>query len=315
MKRFPGNLLFRNSTTPGGPGQFGAAPGMWSLDSALQFIKSGKWPTQGLNPAGQIAYYSAGTYTWVCPPGITSVSVVCVGGGGPNGGGGGELRYKNNISVTPGNSYTVVVGAQGTFTYGFPFSNGGTSTFNSTTCVANGGKAGGNGAQGGSGGTGDGGGNGGPGGSAVTYPGTLGFYGYYNGGGGAGGYAGDGGSGGANTNPDNAQAGGNGTGGAGGGGNSGFSTWTSQGGNWGGGVGLLGQGTNGAGAPLIVFPTTGQFNAPGGNGSPTGNEVSNPSTAGRGSGYQGSDGAVRIIWGGNQVTRSFPSTNTGDYNV
>jgi hypothetical protein len=30
--------------------------------------------------------------------------------GGP-GGAGGELRYKNNISVTPGNSYTVVVGS------------------------------------------------------------------------------------------------------------------------------------------------------------------------------------------------------------
>lgn len=40
------------------------------------------------------------------------------GGGGAfdvnyQGGGGGGLGYKNNIAVTPGNSYTVVVGAAG----------------------------------------------------------------------------------------------------------------------------------------------------------------------------------------------------------
>lgn len=29
----------------------------------------------------QIAYTTPGTYTWICPPNVTSVSVVCVGGG------------------------------------------------------------------------------------------------------------------------------------------------------------------------------------------------------------------------------------------
>ena len=31
---------------------------------------------------GQQAYTTAGTYSWVAPAGVTSVSVVCVGGGG-----------------------------------------------------------------------------------------------------------------------------------------------------------------------------------------------------------------------------------------
>ena len=72
--------------------------------------------------AGQDAYTTSGTYSWVCPSGVSSVSVVCVGAGGggkgrPNtccgagggGGGGGGLSYANNVAVSSGTSYTVVV--------------------------------------------------------------------------------------------------------------------------------------------------------------------------------------------------------------
>ena len=73
---------------------------------------------------GQEAYTTAGTYSWVAPAGVTSVSIVAVGGGGAGsgqtccfsggvGGGGGGLGYKNNYAVTAGNSYTVVVGGTG----------------------------------------------------------------------------------------------------------------------------------------------------------------------------------------------------------
>jgi hypothetical protein len=95
-------------------------------------------------PAGQQAYTCAGTYTWVAPAGVTKVSVVAVGGGsggyftafGGNylkGGAGGGLGYKNCITVTPGASYTIVVGAGGSGYYAFGGSppstiNGGTST-------------------------------------------------------------------------------------------------------------------------------------------------------------------------------------------
>lgn len=249
--------------------------------------------------AGQQAYTTAGTYSWVAPSGVTSVSAVAVGGGGTYGyssgpcrfagGGGGALAYANNISVTPGNSYTVVVGALAPFNPNNV--NGGNSTFNGTTVGAGGGGGGKASGVGGCGGVviNGTGGAGGAGGSTVIcgirYPG----------GGGAGGYSGTGGAGGNGTNTSSGACGSAGSGGGGGGG---FG-YTSAGG--GGGVGILGQGSSGAGG------TSGSIN--GGSGSGGSNGLygagygpSCSSTAGR--------GAVRIIWPG--TTRSFPSTNTGD---
>jgi len=142
-------------------------------------------------PRGQQTYTSSGSYSWTCPSGVTSVSVVCIGGGGggngggngvggAGGGGGGGLGYKNNISVTPGQSYTVVVGGGGAGDAwdGPPYStnpadSGGDSYFIDATTVKGGGGGGGNGnsgAAGGSGGTyvGDGGGNGYSGGTGTS---------------------------------------------------------------------------------------------------------------------------------------------------
>ena len=60
---------------------------------------------------GQQAYTSSGSFSWVAPDGVTSVSVVAVGGGAGGSyntsGGGGALAYVNNISVNPGCSYAV----------------------------------------------------------------------------------------------------------------------------------------------------------------------------------------------------------------
>jgi len=157
----------------------------------------------------QQSYTTPGTYTWVCPAGVTAVSVLCVQPGGtpttvlPGNGGG--LNYRNNYAVTPGNSYTVVVGSD---------LNGASpnSYFESTSVCSNTPSAG---TRGGNGGLGD------------TIGGTL----FYWGGGGAAGYAGNGSNGGSGLN-------GAGGGGAGGGGNA-----TNAAG--GGGVGILGQGANG----------------------------------------------------------------------
>jgi len=277
--------------------------------------------------AGQQAYTTAGTYTWVAPTGVTSVAVVAVGGGGSGscdtpstgpyaGGGGAGLGYKNNITVVPGNSYTVVVGAgglgyngSGTFT-GYA-NSGGDSYFISTATVKGGGGGGGRstarpGGANGVGGTytGDGGGNGGSG-----YPSPS------AGGGGAGGYSGSGGNGGARDGGPASTSGSGGGGGGGGGGlTSGGSSFTTGAG--GGGVGLLGLGSSGAGG---AANTGGN----GGSGGTKGNDSSwiaaSPGvTYGGGSGGtvyacqlgDGGVGAVRIIWPG--TTRSFPSTNTGD---
>ena len=59
---------------------------------------------------GSQSYTTPGTYSWTAPTGVTKVSVVVIGGGA-SGGGGGGLAWRNCICVTPGSSYTVVVGA------------------------------------------------------------------------------------------------------------------------------------------------------------------------------------------------------------
>ena len=168
---------------------------------------------------GEHYYYTPGSYTWICPPGITSVSVVCIGGGGGGiqfdfyaiwlstvCGGGGTLAYKNNIPVVPGQGYDLVVGAGGTgYTHpagsipglAGPNSNGGQSWFNNTsTCQAGGGYGGqcswavGSDQQQASAPVGDGGGRGG---YAAGFNAVHPVGGGIAGAGGAGGYAGDGG--------------------------------------------------------------------------------------------------------------------------
>lgn len=249
---------------------------------------------------GQQAYTTPGTYTWVAPAGVRSVCVVCVGGGssgsGTFGSGtGGGLGWKNNISVYPGNSYTVFVGAGGGTASTSTGNDGQDSYFISTGVVAGlKGRSNQPMNAGGGGYVGDGGGNGGN---------TSAF----GGGGGAGGYAGNGGSNGG-------AASGNAPG-SGGAGASGFSDGSGGGGSGGGGVGILGQGASGVNAgeggsgggnaDASTWNTPGAAYGGGGS-SPSGG---GPPFAG------GAGGAVRIIWAGTRpgdVVRAFPSTNTGD---
>ena len=269
-------------------------------------------------PTSQQAFTTAGTFSWVAPAGVTSVSVVAVGGGGAggtnylsqtpvNGGGGGGLGYYNNYTVIPTNSYTVVVGSGGS-PYVTPVASGGQSYF-VTTCIVRG--AGGlSGPTGGTGGTyaGTGGGSGGTGGAGSGSS-------YSGGGGGSGGYAGNGGTGGTG----GGGAGSAGGGGAGGGGGS--RCGGCFGSAAGGGVGLLGQsssGSGGAGGPCAVGGGGGSAGSAGGNTSGSGHGANGGAYGGgaggttRSNGYGGlgAVGAVRIIWPGN--TRSFPSTCTGD---
>ena len=123
---------------------------------------------------GHDEFIVPGSYSWECPAGVTSVCVVAVGAGGSGtadggpggGGGGGGLGWKNNITVTPGTSYTVVVGDKGNIG-----ANGGNSYFIDTNTVCGfGGSGNGNTGTGGNGGsyTGDGGGSGGAGGSITN---------------------------------------------------------------------------------------------------------------------------------------------------
>jgi len=234
---------------------------------------------------GQQAFTTPGTYDWVCPPGVTSVSVVAVGAGGAGavvagvsiGGAGGGLGYVNNLTVVPGNTYTVVVGAGGVWMG----ANGGDSSFNTTSVIGGGGHTG---STSSSAFTGTGGGNGGGGGyGGISNDG---------GGGGAGGYSGAGGAGG--------NYGGTGASGLGGGaGGGGIANYA------GGGVGLLGQGTSGLGGGISTSD-----NGAGGSGGDNGLGTYGGNYGGGGTNEPGGSGAVRVIWPGN--TRLFPATNTAD---
>ena len=203
------------------------------------------------------AWNTSETYSWTVPNGVDSISVICVGGGGSGesqhdgaSGGGGGLAYKNNISVTGGQTVTVVAGAGGWATsWGVTdCPDGGDSYIQYGGTVyarANGGR-GGDGNQSSNNWydnsnsfpntNSDGGGMGG-----------AGFHGggFRTGGGGAGGYNGGGNTGsgrgcnrGNYSDPEPGQNGG----GGGGNGSNGSSAWYSGGG---GGTGVYGQGANG----------------------------------------------------------------------
>jgi hypothetical protein len=210
--------------------------------------------------------------SWTAPTGVTSIEVLVVAGGGSggtgnnstssnadagSGGGAGGLIYNGQYTVTPGNSYTVTVGAGGAAvtatanTAGNPGSN---SVFGTLTAIGGGRGVAPNtaGGAGGSGGGGGGGGiivSGGAGTAGQGYPGGSKFSGGApysgQGGGGAGGKGGD-----YVYNQNNGGGGGNGL-------NfsiSGTSTWYAGGGgggaggsagNYKGGAGGLGGGGKG----------------------------------------------------------------------
>lgn len=272
----------------------------------------------------EATYTTPGTYQWECPDGVAYVHVVCVGGGGGamysstavgayfSSGGGGGLGWKNNIAVTPGELYTVQVGAGGLSFYNtssdLSTNSGENSYFIDSNTVAGFGASGNtrSGWKFGGGYVGDGGGNGG---DSAPFVGSS----YLPGAGGAGGYSGNGGTGGYYNGAVGvlATAGSGGGGGGGGYGDYASPDWSGSG----GGVGILGQGTSGAAG---ASSAAGQ-GSPGGGGSGATTLSYGDLTGGTYGGgastvvnspvlQHGGGGAVRIIWG---AGRAFPSTNTG----
>jgi len=331
------------TTTSGSTGTVGSVGGnslvVTSVDSSEQikvYAYGGTTPfagtitsittgTLGSYPfQGDAEFITPGTYSWTAPLGVTSVSAVAIGGGGAGynswanaAGAGAGLGWKNNIAVTPGQSYTVVVGAGGAKNGG----TGGNSYFINLTTVA--GYGGGNASSGantsgpnangyGGGYVGDG---GGAGGNATNYAG----------GGGAGGYSGTGG---------NAQ----GLPGASSGGAAGGGYYSSTyGSGAGGGTGIYGRGEtasgwwHGSSGQVFTSSAGNGGGGAGGSGGTRGRSGENPANSvgesGNSDGYggdyggggggpgtnwpnasgSGGKGAVRIIFGSG---RAFPATNT-----
>ncbi len=258
------------------------------------------------NPPGQQEFTIAGTYSWVAPYGYPTVSVVAVGGGGcggSTGGGGGALAW-GNISISGGDTYTVIVGQAGQSNTSIGAS-GGFSSFGPNLIYAGGGYGALVANQKGMGGNVRIGTGGGDGGCSNT-----------GGGGGAAGYSGNGG----NAETFSGLAGNGGGGGAGG--------RTRYEGKGGGGVGIYGQGASGAGGVgnYLDAGWTGQGGSGGlppesinqGYGQTVGSAGYGFGGGGGGSlwyaGFPhstgwGARGAVRIIWGNG---RYYPATNTAN---
>ncbi|MGZ3774894.1 MAG: DUF7483 domain-containing protein [Bdellovibrio sp.] len=272
--------------------------------SAPQFIANGI----SFNNAKEVQFTKPGTYSWVVPSGVTSISVVCVGSGGATtvgsdvSGGGGALAYVNNVSVTPGETLTLRVSQSA------PSSPTSTYLKRSATSLCEAGS----GASTASG----------PGGTVIVGTGgSGGAGGNYCGGGGAGGYSGAGGAGGQF----NGASGSAGAGGGGGGGGAYNGGSDGPPGGAGGGVGLFGQGANGAsGNGGTGSGSPGGGGGGGGSGGTAGQNggaFSTSSPAGIGGNYgggagggnngnlsiSGGNGAIRIVWPG--ATRQFPSTS------
>jgi hypothetical protein len=91
-------------------------------------------------------FTTTGTTSWTAPSDVTQVEVLVVAGGGAGGkvfgggGGAGGVIYNNSYSVTPGQTYTVTVGAGGTATSGNG-NNGANSVFGALTAIGGGGGA------------------------------------------------------------------------------------------------------------------------------------------------------------------------------
>ena len=100
---------------------------------------------------GQTTFSTPGTYTWTCPPNVTTIQVEAWGGGGAGGGtgtlgvvktggggGGGAYAKTSSVTVVPGNNYTIIVGAGGTGVSAANGNAGGNSSFGSLVIAAGG---------------------------------------------------------------------------------------------------------------------------------------------------------------------------------
>ena len=261
-------------------------------------------PTTAAAEATTVVYSTVGPETFTVPDGVTSLSVVAVGGGGagtifstlfgpPNAGatGGAGAMVTATLSVTPGQVLDLFVGA-GAVGPNWSVGGGGSTNISSggvSLVIAGGGGGAGQYADGGSGG--------GPGGAGGDGSGATntGKYKNNSGTGGTGGAGGIGGAGGGGNHPPLGTAGGNGNGGLGGlpgastpivDGGGGHGGWYGSGGGGGYGGGGGGGTVSGGGAGGSLGPAGATF-APANNGGPMWQD---------GAGGSGGDGSIEITF-------------------
>lgn len=264
------------------------------MDSVSRQLLMGGAP---LTQSGQQAYTTPGTYTWTVPVGVTSVSVVCVGGGASGRYSGAQSAggLSSCLGVVAGGADSAGNGGAPSGVFDAGYRGGNSPEILNPNIGSGGGGAGGYAGVGGDGGNFSNGvvGTGGAGGGGAVRNTDYGM----NGGGGGGvGLNGQGSSGAAGTasQPE------------GEGGSQGGNANALKGGLFGGGAMAPASGRHGGGGALAyrnnIPVTPGQVvTVTVGAG---GVVPSNPTS------YSGGNGGVRIIWPGD--LRQFPSTRTTD---
>lgn len=194
----------------------GYADGVFTTHFKMIPLELGLTQTQYEQYGEAVFPASATPYSWTVPAGVTSISVLAIGAGGGGcrstsaggGGSGGDLRYRNDLTVTPGEVLTIVSGLGGA--PGATGAAGGLSSVSrggTNLLTASGGGGGTTAAPGARNGTSTtisgsiGGGNGGAGGTASGSTACF-------AGGGAGGYTGDGTAGSSSVNATGTSVGG-----------------------------------------------------------------------------------------------------------
>ena len=118
-KRFRGGILQARLPEINTSTNF-VSDGIYNTADAAQYIGTGNW-------AGSLQYQqygTPGTYSFIVPDGVNTISVLAVGAGGAGddgnagdggggGGAGGACAVASNVAVIPGNTITVVVGTGG----------------------------------------------------------------------------------------------------------------------------------------------------------------------------------------------------------
>lgn len=230
----PSGLTLSSNTISGTPTSGGTTTVLLTATAATTNRSATRTISYSISssPVGQVAYTTAGTYSWTAPAGVTSVSVVCIGGG--DGGradstGGGDSYFINTSTVKGGGATRSNGEGQGGTYVGDGGGNGG----GGGQFMAGGGGAGGYTGNGGRGAdfytTTPTAGSGGGGGGGHIYSGAANAP-YAGGGGGGTGILGLGSNGAAGTPGANNTYGGGGSGG----GNGGYSTNVSTTGGQGG---------------------------------------------------------------------------------
>jgi len=112
-QKYPGGFITKSPVAPAGPYETSVAPGVWTLDQAMQFKKQGLWPTAG-NPApptvigqaygggyyaGQIGVSSVATHYLIVGPSASADTAT--------------KQYKNAKTATVG-ADSVIDGPQNT---------------------------------------------------------------------------------------------------------------------------------------------------------------------------------------------------------